>query len=66
MHTNNTRFEKGFRVTLKWSKVSLFPNRLSVPALLILPILILTMTGCGSSYSNPDKGSKSILFCRSA
>ena len=58
MHTNNTRFEKGFRVTLKWSKVSSFPNRLSVPALLILPILILTMTGCGSSYSNPDKGSK--------
>lgn len=58
MHTNNTRFEKGFRVTSKWSRVSSFPNPLSVPTLLILPILILTMTGCGSSYSNPDKGSK--------
>jgi hypothetical protein len=58
MHSNTARFEKGFRVTSKWSEFSLFPNRLSVPALLILPILILTITGCGSSYSNPDKGSK--------
>jgi hypothetical protein len=60
MHTKTTRFKEGFRVASNWSKVSLFPNRLAVPALLILPILILTITGCGSNrnYSNPDKGSK--------
>jgi len=58
MHTKTTRFGEGLRVASNWPKVSLFPNRMAVPALLILPIVILTMTGCGSNYSNPDTGSK--------